>query len=72
MLTKRIYLIIFILCLSLIYFCIRESTFIQAFSIYTSTLKSQKTEDVRSSEDQSDTEFQVISQTKTSYSEEGV
>ena len=65
MLTKRIYLLIFILCIILFYFCIRENIF-----NYTSTLKSRKPEDVRSLKDQSNTEFQVVSQNKKIYTEE--
>ena len=66
MFTKRINLIIFILSIILIYFCTREN-----FLKYTSTLKLQVTENVRRAEEQSETESQVISQTKISYTEAG-
>jgi len=64
MLTKRINLIIFILSIILIYFCSREN-------FLTSTLKLQKTENNRRADEQSETESQVISQTKISYTEAG-
>ena len=67
MLTKRIYLLTFILNIISFYFCIIENIF-----NYTSTLKSRKPEDVRRSEDQSNTEFQVVSQNKKTYTEECV
>ena len=66
MLTKRINLIIFILSIILIYFCTRENVL-----KYTSTLKLHVTENVERVEEQSDTESQVISQTKISYTEAG-
>ena len=69
MLTKRINLIIFILSIILIYFCTRENVL-----KYTSTLKiyfNHVTENVERVEEQSETESQVISQTKISYTEAG-
>ena len=65
MLSKRIYLIIFLLCIILFYSWTRKNLFKGD-----STLKLEKTENVES-KNKSETQSQVISQTKISYTEAG-